>query len=91
MTDEVHPLDGNAAAGPLSRLFTSDVSGAVVVCGGCGREGAIATLALYGRDTGLVLRCPTCGTVNLRVLDTGPTIHLDLRGSVRMSVRLALD
>ncbi|UAJ10981.1 MULTISPECIES: DUF6510 family protein [Sphingosinicellaceae] len=91
MTDVVHPLDGNAAAGPLSRLFASDVTGAVVVCGECGREGALATLALYGRGTGLVLRCPTCETVNLRLLDTGRTIHLDLRGCLRMSVRVALD
>ena len=86
MMDDVMPLDGNAAAGPLAALFAVEMTSATVVCGGCGREAALATLRLYG-GAGLVLRCPGCDTVILRMLDTGTSLSLDMRGCARLTVR----
>ena len=83
------PLDGNAAAGRLSDLFAVDMTRATITCEGCGREGALATLRLYGGGVGIVLRCPDCEAVNLRLLDTGTTLNLDLRGCARLCVRSA--
>ena len=87
MMDDVVPLDGNAAAGALSSLFAVDPTRIVVTCDGCGREGALATLKLYGGEVGLVLRCPTCDTANIRFADTGPLVTVDLRGSKRLTLR----
>lgn len=82
-------LDGNAAAGRLLDLFAADMTSAMVTCEGCGSEGALGTLALYGGAVGLILRCRGCDAVNLRLSNTGRAIHLDLRGASRISVRTA--
>lgn len=86
MTEDVVPLDGNAAAGRLSALFAVDTTTVVVTCDGCGRDGALATLKLYGGSVGIVLRCPDCDAVNLRFTETGTRLTLDLRGSTRLTV-----
>lgn len=88
MSDDNVPLDGNAAAGRLMDVFAVDMTSATVMCEGCGRESALATLALYGGTVGLVLRCPSCDAVNLRLSNTGRSIHLDLRGAGRISIPL---
>jgi hypothetical protein len=86
MMDDVMPLDGNAAAGRLADVFAVEMTGATVVCEGCGREGALATLKFYG-GAGVVLRCPTCEAVILRLVDTGGNLNLDLRGCTRLTWR----
>nr|WP_294167212.1 DUF6510 family protein [uncultured Sphingomonas sp.] len=91
MNDDPDHLDGNAAAGPLTTVFAVDMTRSVVVCAGCGREDALATLRLYGRQNAMVLRCPACEAVNLRLLDTGTTTHLDVRGCSRLSFATAPD
>src|SRR5262245_8693784 len=58
MTDHV---DGNALAGPLSSLFTPDLTTATAVCAGCGRADALAADPVYGAPMGLIVRCPGCG------------------------------
>ena len=88
MSDDIMPLDGNAAAGRLMDLFAVDMTDAIVKCEGCERESALATLMLYGGAVGVVLRCPGCDAVNLRMSNTGRSIHLDLRGASRISIRL---
>lgn len=85
MMDDVVPLDGNAAAGSLAALFAVEPTTIIVTCEGCGREGALATLKLYGGPVGRVLRCPDCDTANVRFTDTGARITIDLRGSARLT------
>lgn len=87
MMDDVVPLDGNAAAGSLAALFAVEPTTMIVTCESCGREGALATLKLYGGPVGLVLRCPDCDTVNVRFADTGAQVTIDLRGSTRLTAR----
>lgn len=84
MMDDLMPLDGNAAAGRLAELFAVEMTRAMVVCNACGREGALATLKLYG-GAGMVLRCPSCQAAVLRLLDTGRCLNLDLRGCKRLT------
>jgi Family of unknown function (DUF6510) len=86
MMEDLVPLDGNAAAGSLAALFAVEPTTIIVTCEGCGREGALATLKLYGGPLGVVLRCPTCDTANVRSADTGTRVTIDLRGSTRLTV-----
>jgi hypothetical protein len=89
MMEDVVPLDGNAAAGSLAGLFAVEPTMIIVTCEGCGREGALATLKLYGGPVGLVLRCPACDTANVRFADTGTQVTVDLRGSSRLTIHAA--
>ena len=89
MIEDVVALDGNAAAGRLSDFFTFDVTRATVTCGGCDRKGPLAELRLYGRDAAMVLRCRHCGAVNIRMLEKGTSVNLDLSGAALISIQTA--
>ena len=78
--DGLDYLDGNAAAGPLSEFFAVDVVRARGRCAHCGRTAALATAQLYPNSHGLLLRCPGCTEILLRLVDTGDSVCLDLHG-----------
>ncbi|PXA68897.1 hypothetical protein CTB96_16050 [Cryobacterium arcticum] len=80
-------LDGNAAAGPLSEFFTVDVTDATGRCAHCGRTAALATARLYPNSHGLLLRCPGCTEILLRLVDTGDSVCLDLHGMSFVQLR----
>ena len=86
MIDDAIALDGNAAAGPLAALFAFDVTMAIVHCGNCDASRPLAELRFYGSPHAMVLRCRTCGEVNIRLLETKRTINLDLAGAARIEV-----
>jgi hypothetical protein len=86
MTDELAWLDGNAAAGPLSRFFAFEATDLRVTCAGCGAESMLGRLRLYGGSMGMILRCVRCGEVNLRAQEVGPSLRLDLRGAACLAL-----
>ena len=89
MIEDVVPLDGNAVAGRLSQLFTFDVTLARITCGGCACKGPLAELRLYGSDGAIVLRCRHCDSVNIRMLEKGSSVNLDLSGAALVSIQTA--
>jgi hypothetical protein len=78
--DGLDYLDGNAAAGPLSEIFAVDVVSSRGCCAACGRTAALATARMYPNAHGLLLRCPGCTEILLRLVDTGDGVRLDLHG-----------
>jgi Zn finger protein HypA/HybF involved in hydrogenase expression len=74
------PLDGNATAGALGELFTFDVTLAVTTCANCRDTRPIAELRAYVQAPGIVLCCPSCGGVQLRLVRSTDRAWLDLRG-----------
>ena len=82
-------LDGNAAAGELSRIFAVDITGATGQCANCGAKEPFAEAHLYMECPGIVARCPRCGHVVLRFANVGGRIFLDLRGMTYLSVDTA--
>ena len=79
-SDTYNYLDGNAAAGELSRVFAMDVTVAQGRCCNCGATKRFAEVHLYMRCPGTVARCPVCQHVLLRLVNTGQRVFLDLRG-----------
>jgi hypothetical protein len=73
-------LDGNAAAGELSEVFTLDVTTAVATCAGCGMIGPLAEAMVYEAGMGTVLRCRGCDAVLLRYARGGGELRLEMRG-----------
>jgi hypothetical protein len=86
MTDEIARLDGNAAAGALARFFAFEATSLRVTCASCGAESPLGRLHLYGGPMGIILRCIDCGEVNLRALEVGPALRLDLRGAACLAL-----
>jgi hypothetical protein len=72
--------DGNTLAGPLSEVFTAEVTSGVARCRNCGRSSVVAELAVYGPEPGLVARCPGCAEALLRLVRTPDAMWLDLSG-----------
>jgi len=82
-------LDGNAAAGILSEIFALEMTSSSTECANCGREGEMGTLLAFTQAPGVVLRCPVCEHIILRIVESPSAIYLDLRGAVYVSLRRA--
>ena len=78
-------LDGNAAAGELSRIFAMDVTSAQGQCANCGARKRFAEAHLYVHCPGLVARCALCGHVLLRLANVEQRVFLDLRGMTHLT------
>ena len=81
-----HHLDGNAAAGDLADLFGADMTSAVGRCVACGREVAMAETHAYLGGPGLVLRCPGCSKVLLRLVRSPSRMWLDVTGLTHLEI-----
>ena len=79
-------LDGNAAAGMLSEIFSPDVTVGRAKCAGCGTTRAIGALHVYSHEMGMVVRCPGCDGVVLRVARTPTHLWLDARGAISIVI-----
>jgi Family of unknown function (DUF6510) len=75
-----HYLDGNAAAGELSKIFALDVTAAEGQCAHCGAKRRFAEAHLYMQGPGLVARCAVCEHVLLRLVNARQGVFLDMRG-----------
>jgi hypothetical protein len=73
-------LDGNVAGGALSELFTPEMTSARTTCAACGDDRAIGELRAYVDAPGVVLRCATCGVVQIRVVRDDDRAWVDFRG-----------
>ena len=76
-----HVLDGNAVAGMLMAAFGTEMSAIPGQCAHCGTMSMVAELRAYTRAPGAVLRCPACGDVVLRVVETRDAVLVDARGA----------
>jgi hypothetical protein len=82
--DVIH-LDGNSIAGTLAELFGSEMTEALGVCGGCGAENFVGALHVY-RAAGIVVRCPDCDNVLMRIVEAPGRTWIDLRGVATLQV-----
>ena len=73
-------LDGNAAAGELSKVFATDVMVAEGRCAHCGAIKCFAEARLYVQCPGIVARCAVCEHVLFRVVNIRQRVFLDMRG-----------
>jgi len=86
MSASMNYLDGNAAAGELSRIFALDITSAEGQCANCSAKKRFAEAHLYMQCPGLVARCALCGHVLLRYVNVHACVLLDLRGMTYLSI-----
>jgi Family of unknown function (DUF6510) len=80
-------LDGNAAGGALAAILGVEMTAALETCDHCGTEHVMAELRAYVGGPGIVLRCPSCADVVIRIVQRPGGVTMDLSG-VRL-LRLA--
>ena len=80
--DDKLRLDGNAAAGPLSEVFSFEATTAHYACEGCGRTDRIGAAMVYEgmRGMGTIVRCPSCDNALIRLAHNRGRHWIDLRG-----------
>jgi predicted RNA-binding Zn-ribbon protein involved in translation (DUF1610 family) len=82
MTD-LH-LDGNGVAGLLAEIAGADLTTAQRTCQSCGDRNAMGAHRAY-RGAGVVLRCPSCGDVAVRVVVREERLVVDWRGTYEIA------
>lgn len=73
-------LDGNAIGGLLGEIFAADLTTAVGTCDGCGARTVVAEVRVYLRAPGVVVRCPGCDSVLMRIAEIHGRHVVDLGG-----------
>jgi hypothetical protein len=77
---EAAVLDGNAVAGALAMAMGGEMTDVPAACAHCGTVSVVGTLRAYTRAPGIVLRCPVCSEVVLRIVETPTATMVDTRG-----------
>ncbi len=74
-------LDGNAAGVMLYDIFAREMTAEPTQCANCGQVNEIGALLAFVQAPGMVLRCPGCEQVILRMVATPEALYLDARGA----------
>ncbi len=84
-------LDGNSAGGLLQQIFTVEMTACPAECAHCGNVASLGALLCFSQAPGVILRCPACEGVVMRIVETPGAHYLDLRGAayVRLSRAVA--
>jgi hypothetical protein len=89
MSSHMEYLDGNAAAGELSKIFAIDVTAAEGKCAHCGTTKHFAEAHVYMQAPGVVARCVVCDHVLLRLASIRQRVFLDARGMTYLCLKAA--
>jgi hypothetical protein len=87
MTDRELRLDGNAISGVMRDIFSLEITTARATCGGCRATGQVGALPTYVQAPGVVLRCPHCDHVLMRLVHGEQRYWLDLSGTISLEFR----
>jgi Family of unknown function (DUF6510) len=80
-------LDGNAVAGLLDAIFEAEMTLTLSECAGCGATRMLGGLHAYTQAPGVVLRCPDCTSVVLRIVTSPGAYWLDVRGAAYLRLQ----
>ena len=79
-------VDGNALAGQLAAIFAVDLTASPGECATCHTVSMVGTMRAYVRGPGIVLRCPACAEVVVRIVVTPTATLVDVSGVKRLRV-----
>ena len=86
MDDRDLRLDGNAVAGLLQEVFGLEVTLAARTCATCHAVAPLGAHHVYVHAPGVVVRCPSCQSVALRVVRTPGRTLLELSGTQALAL-----
>lgn len=77
-------VDGSAVGGLLAEAFGSDVTAMLEQCAHCGTVSVVATMRAYVRGPGIVIRCPGCTDIVIRIVVTPAGLVVDVSGATHL-------
>jgi len=77
-------LDGNGVAGLLAEIATTEMTSVLRTCQSCGDRQPLGAHRAY-RGAGVVLRCPTCEDVAVRIGVLEQRLVVDWRGTYEIA------
>lgn len=77
-------VDGSGVGGVLAAAFGNDVTAMAEQCAHCGTVSMIATMRAYVRGPGIVIRCPACTDIVVRIVETPTGLRIDVSGATRL-------
>jgi hypothetical protein len=80
-------LDGNAAAGLLMEIFGREMTTDTTTCDTCRAEHPLGRLHVYAHGMGTVIRCASCGSVQIKVASIRGAHLVDMRGLRLLQLR----
>ncbi len=81
-------VDGNALAGPLSEIFSADMTLATGTCASCGDVSALATSMVYLKPKTFIVRCHVCDSVMLTIIQYSRSTRVDLGGMTSLTIAI---
>jgi Family of unknown function (DUF6510) len=79
-------VDGSAVAGLLASVFGVEMSATPGQCAHCNTVSVVGAMRAYVRGPGVVLRCPACAEVVIRIAQTPRGTTVDARGATYLVV-----
>jgi hypothetical protein len=80
MKTEEMMLDGNAIGGLMLELFGREMTMVISTCRSCGATGPLASVDVYMKAPGVVVRCRTCASVLMKIVRGPERVWLDVDG-----------
>jgi hypothetical protein len=79
-------VDGSGVGGLLAEVFGAEMTAAPGRCAHCHTVSVVGTMRAYVRGPGIVLRCPACAEVVIRIVQTPRGTMVDARGAAYLVV-----
>jgi hypothetical protein len=73
-------LDGNAIAGLMMVVFGTEMTTAMATCAHCGARGQLAEQLVYKKAPGTVVRCRSCASILMVLVEVRGINCVDLSG-----------
>jgi hypothetical protein len=80
-------LDGNAIAGELYDVFGAEMTTVAGVCASCGARHQLGEQRVYVRGPGTVVRCKSCTSIVLVLVEIRGCTCVDLWGLAEFDLR----
>lgn len=78
-------LDGNAIAGLLQEVFAVEPTTTLGTCGACGMTGEVGAAHVF-RGAGIVIRCPKCDNVLVKIVTAGARRWISFPGLLALEL-----
>jgi hypothetical protein len=79
-------VDGNAVGGLLASVFAVEITASPGQCATCHTVSMVGTMRAYTRGPGIVLRCPACAEVVMRIVETPRATLVDVSGVTMLQI-----